>query len=210
VFTLPAVENVARFLATHGAEGSPEMVERCHYHGIRAYDESPESGTSPAYLIGFLEAAGLDGGLNGELVAAIRPTGWEPAIRASLEALPELARTGVRLALVSNSDGTVERRLADAGVAQVGPGRGVTLVAAIDSAVVGIEKPDPRIFEPALTACGVGPESVVHVGDSQRADVAGALAAGIRPLHLDPFDLCPDRTHEHIHRLSEVIALVIP
>jgi hypothetical protein len=57
VFTLPAVENVARFLASHGAEGTPEMVERCHYHGIRAYDESPEAETSPAYLSGFLASA---------------------------------------------------------------------------------------------------------------------------------------------------------
>ena len=132
--------------------------------------------------MGFLEAAGLSADLVGAFDAAIRPAGWQPAIRSSLEALPALAATGVRLAIVSNSDGTVEERLVRAGVAQVGPGPGVALQALIDSGVVGIEKPDPRIFALALTACGVDPDAAVHVGDSRRTDVAGAVAAGIRPL----------------------------
>jgi len=205
VLNLPAVAEVASFLAAHGAEGTPDAVERCHYHGMVAFDERPGAGL--AYLAGFLEAAGL-GGLVAELDAAIRPTGWQPAIRASLDALPALAATGVCLAIVSNSDGTVADRLGRAGVAQVGPGPGVCLTALIDSGAVGVEKPDPRIFALALDACGVRPEAAVHVGDSRRTDVAGALAAGIRPLHLDPFDLCPDRAHDHIRSLHEVVALV--
>ena len=159
-------------------------------------------------MAGFLEAAGLSSDLAGEFEAAIRSTGWQPAIRSSLDALPALAATGVRLAIVSNSDGTVGERLARAGVAQVGPGPGVTLLALIDSGAVGVEKPDPRIFELALTACGVRPEAAVHVGDSRRTDVAGALAAGIRPLHMDPYDLCPDRSHEHVRSLHEVVEMV--
>ena len=207
VLNLPALAESGRFLAAHGTDGSPEAIERLHYHGMRAHDE--RGGTGRAYLEGFLAAAGLDPDLVDEFRAAIGPTGWQPAIRASLEALPDLAATGVRLAIVSNSDGTVGSRLAHAGVAQVGPGRGVDLVTVIDSGAVGIEKPDPRIFELALTACGVGPEAVVHVGDSVLTDVEGAHAAGIRPLHLDPYDLCPDRTsHEHIRTLREVIELV--
>ncbi len=212
VLTLPAVAEAARFLAAHGASGTPEAVERCHYHGMAAYDEAAGAGPalSAAYLAGFLGAAGLGGELVAALDAAIAPAGWEPAIRTSLEALPELAATGLTLAVVSTSDGTVEARLAAAAVAQVGPGPGVRLAAAIDSAVVGIEKPDPRIFELAMAVCGVRPEAAVHVGDSRRTDVAGALAAGIRPLHLDPFDLCPDRSHEHVRVLRDVLDVVAP
>jgi putative hydrolase of the HAD superfamily len=206
VLTLPAVAQAAGFLAEHGAEGTPEAVERLHYHGMVAHDAAAGSGR--AYLGGFLEAAGLSADLVDEFNAAIRPTGWQPAIRSSLEALPALAATGVRLAIVSNSDGTVEERLVRAGVAQVGPGRGVALRALIDSGVVGIEKPDPRIFDLALAACEVRPEAAVHVGDSRRTDVAGALAAGIRPLHMDPYELCTDRSHEHVRGLREVIELV--
>src|SRR5438874_5370367 len=141
VLNLPAVEPAVRFLAEHGAEATAQVVERCHYHGMLAYDRadgSPEA-LSRAYLAGFLEAAGVSGQLADAFDAAIRPTGWQPAIRSSLEALPALAATGVRLAIVSNSDGTVEQRLAAAGVAQVGAGPGVTLVAAIDSGVGGFE-----------------------------------------------------------------------
>jgi len=179
---------------------------------MRAHDESPGSGRalSLAYLAGFLAAAGLGPELTGAFEDAIRPVGWQPAIEASLAALPALAATGVRLAIVSNSDGTVASRLEAAGVLRVGAGSGagVRVEAVIDSGEVGIEKPDPRIFELALAACGVRAAAVVHVGDSRRTDVAGALAAGIRPLHLDPFALCPDRSHEHIAALGEVLALV--
>jgi len=209
VLTLPAVAEASRFLTSHGAAGTPEEVERLHYHGMLAHDDAAGSARSGRpYLTGFLEAAGLSADLVEAFDAAIRPAGWQTTIRSALEALPALAATGVRLAIVSNSDGTVQERLFRAGVAQVGPGPGIALQALIDSGVVGIEKPDPRIFELALTACGVRAEAAVHVGDSRRTDVAGAMAAGIRPLHMDPFDLCPDRAHEHIRTLGEVIELI--
>jgi len=207
VLNLPAPAEAARFLAAHGADGSLEAISRCHYAGMLAYDDAASSDDSPAYLTGFLAAAGLPGDLAGAFVAAIREAGWQPAIRSSLDALPELARRA-RLAIVSNSDGTVERRLAAAGVLQVGEGPGVRVDAVIDSGAVGVAKPDPRIFDFALAACGVAPEAAVHVGDSRRADVEGALAAGIRPLHLDPYGLCPDRSHEHLRTLGEVLEVL--
>jgi putative hydrolase of the HAD superfamily len=82
----------------------------------------------------------------------------------------------------------------------------------IDSAVVGVSKPDPRIFALALDALGLpGADrgAIVHVGDSLRYDVAGALAAGVRPLHLDPHGFCPAPVgHEHLRRLADLLALV--
>jgi putative hydrolase of the HAD superfamily len=209
VINLPSPAAAGRFLAGHGADGTPAAVERCHYHAMVAYDEAAgeEPALSLAYLTGFVAAAGLPGELAADFRAAIREAGWQPAIQPSLDALPALAAR-VRLAIVSNSDGTVERRLADAGVLQVGSGRGVAVAAVVDSGAVGVEKPDPRIFDFALAACGVGPESVLHVGDSRRTDVAGALAAGIRPLHLDPYGLCPDRSHEHLRTLGEVLEML--
>ncbi|HKF74978.1 MAG TPA: HAD family hydrolase [Candidatus Dormibacteraeota bacterium] len=211
VLTLPPLAEAGRFLAAHGADGTPEAVERCHYHGMLAYDEADgtEAALSGSYLAGFLEAAGISGARAGAFDAAIRAAGWQPAIRSSLDVLPALAATGVRLAIVSNSDGTVEARLAAAGVVQVGAGRGVPVEVVVDSAAVGVAKPDPRIFGFALAACCVRPEAAVHVGDSRRTDVAGALAAGIRPLHLDPLGLCPDRSHEHLRALGEVLDLLV-
>jgi putative hydrolase of the HAD superfamily len=55
----------------------------------------------------------------------------------------------------------------------------------VSSAVAGARKPDPAIFEPALELAGCAPEEALHVGDTREEDVAGARAAGIRPLLID-------------------------
>ena len=47
------------------------------------------------------------------------------------------------------------------------------------SCEVGYMKPHPRIFEHALETMGLRPEEAVMVGDSLRADVAGAKALGM-------------------------------
>ncbi len=48
---------------------------------------------------------------------------------------------------------------------------------------VGVSKPDPRVFERVLLALGVQSFEATHVGDMQRTDVAGALAAGMHAIH---------------------------
>jgi putative hydrolase of the HAD superfamily len=50
------------------------------------------------------------------------------------------------------------------------------------SGETGISKPDPRIFEIALEGLGCRAEESVMIGDSYDADIAGAIAAGIRPI----------------------------
>lgn len=49
----------------------------------------------------------------------------------------------------------------------------------------GIEKPDRRLFEIALTQAGCVPQELLHVGDSLRNDVAGAQGAGVRSVWLN-------------------------
>lgn len=53
----------------------------------------------------------------------------------------------------------------------------------IISGEVGVKKPDPAIFSFGLEQTGLAPDNVVYVGDTQE-DVAGAIAAGIRPIFL--------------------------
>jgi HAD superfamily hydrolase (TIGR01509 family) len=50
----------------------------------------------------------------------------------------------------------------------------------IVSAEVGMEKPDPRIFEHALAVAGVPPERCVMVGDRLDNDIVAAKRHGIR------------------------------
>ena len=48
-----------------------------------------------------------------------------------------------------------------------------------NSAVAGVEKPDPAIFRAALTALDVPPDQALYVGDLYEIDVLGANAAGM-------------------------------
>ena len=56
----------------------------------------------------------------------------------------------------------------------------------VDSARVGLSKPDPRIFMKALDALGIEPVRAVMVGDSLARDMAGARAAGLPHIWLTP------------------------
>lgn len=56
----------------------------------------------------------------------------------------------------------------------------------VDSARVGLSKPDPRIFLTAVAALGSEPGRAVMVGDSLARDMAGARAAGMAHIWLSP------------------------
>jgi putative hydrolase of the HAD superfamily len=101
---------------------------------------------------------------------------WEvypevPALLASLR------RAGLRLAVTSNFDTRLPPLLAETGLASA-------LEAVVYSAEVGVEKPHPAIFEELLGKLRLPPEGVLHVGDSRRDDVEGALAVGLQALWL--------------------------
>jgi FMN phosphatase YigB (HAD superfamily) len=49
---------------------------------------------------------------------------------------------------------------------------------------VGVCKPHPEIFHHAARALSVDPRVCLHVGDSEEADIAGAVGAGLRALHV--------------------------
>jgi HAD superfamily hydrolase (TIGR01549 family) len=65
--------------------------------------------------------------------------------------------------------------------------------ALVVSGETGISKPDPAIFDIALTRVGVSADETVMVGDSWAADIEGARAAGIRAIWFNRARLvCPD------------------
>jgi HAD superfamily hydrolase (TIGR01549 family) len=69
----------------------------------------------------------------------------------------------------------------------------------------GVSKPDPRIFEITLERLGCRNDEVVMVGDSWPADIAGAIAAGIRPIWFNPLRTPrpePDIDVDEIHALE--------
>jgi HAD superfamily hydrolase (TIGR01509 family) len=102
---------------------------------------------------------------------------WSRIAEGTHAALGRLHRAGLKLGVVSNSDGRVEAALEAAGLRQY-------FDVVIDSALAGVEKPDPAIFRAALAALDVSPAEALYVGDLYEIDVVGARAAGIHAVLL--------------------------
>lgn len=90
----------------------------------------------------------------------------------ALALLAGLAARGVRLAAVSNSDGTLEAELRRFGLRDA-------FEVVVDSTLAGSEKPDPRIYRTACEALELPPGECWFVGDGLVNDVIGPQGAGV-------------------------------
>ena len=98
------------------------------------------------------------------------------AARSSIEeARPTLEALYARypMVLVSNFYGNVETVLEDFNLRHY-------FIKVVESAVVGIRKPDPRIFALRVDALGLKPQEVLVVGDSYKKDIPPAESLGCR------------------------------
>lgn len=100
----------------------------------------------------------------------------------ALPVLAELRDRGLRVAIVSNTPWGSSGEDWRTELARHG------LLAAVDAAVfcvdVGYRKPHPAPLQRALALLDVPAAEAVFVGDDPRWDVAGAQAAGVRPILL--------------------------
>lgn len=100
---------------------------------------------------------------------------WRDPIPGMIELVKRLHEGGVRLAVLSNSEGRLAELVQELGWTS-------WFVAIADSGKLGVEKPDPWIFQWTAQRLGVETSSMVHVGDSLAADVRGALGVGARAI----------------------------
>lgn len=215
VLVLPDHDRMAAAFDRAGVHVDRERLDRAHYAGVAALDKFTEGDREiwVRYNRAYARACNTPDDAVDEAVEHLLnefATGavWSRIVHASVQALRDLASLGARLAIVSNADGDTEERLREYEICQVGPGPGVEMGAILDSTVVGIAKPDPRIFELALEALDVPAERAIHVGDTPGADVDGARAAGVHPVLLDPYDFHPELDVERVTSLVEVVDLV--
>jgi putative hydrolase of the HAD superfamily len=96
----------------------------------------------------------------------------------SEDVLRRLRVVGVKLYVVSNWDILLAEVLEELGWMRYFDG-------IVASAVLGVEKPDPRIFEEALRVSGVRRDRVVHIGNDPVSDIRGAAEAGIDAVFVD-------------------------
>lgn len=92
--------------------------------------------------------------------------------------LDALRRAGLKMAVVSNWDISLHKTLRRFGLSDY-------FLVVVASMEEGIEKPDTRIFEVALSRLGVSPSACVHVGDNPVDDLMGAKRAGMRGFVID-------------------------
>ncbi|PYM39730.1 MAG: hypothetical protein DME12_18440 [Candidatus Rokuibacteriota bacterium] len=194
---------IAAELATHGVRATPDEVQRAEWRARVRLDEevfarapgavSTESRSSAArYVRLILEALGV---IDEAVIDAL--TEWRRSYNAPaglFNVADPLAEPALRLArgrglgvgVISNSNGTIRAILRTLGLLPY-------LDFVLDSAEVGVEKPDPRIFDLALAEARVAAREAAYVGDLYSVDVHGARAAGLDAVLLDPAGLWGER-----------------
>lgn len=217
VLVQPDPAKIAERFAAAGLEVDGDLLFEAHYRGVHAIDRAQaEPEVFVDYHLAYTRHLGLEPGnpdadaVMSALIELWTASGlWSAPLPWATAGLKALAATGVDIVVVSNADGTVADLLAAAGLLQVGPGPGVEVAGIIDSGVVGVAKPDPRIFELALAVVGATPDRAIHVGDAYQYDVRGARAAGVHPVLIDPLDIRADVDCDRVASLVEVADLLV-
>ena len=129
-----------------------------------------------------------------ELVRAARKAGnWDVVREGTREILLELKRS-YRLAVISNSDGHMAELIARVGLGDCFEG-------VFDSTIVGVEKPNPRIFHVAAEAMRLSPADCLYVGDVYSIDYVGARNAGFDAVL---FDVCGAYKNDGLPRVESL------
>ena len=115
----------------------------------------------------------------------------------TLGVLEKLCERRYRIGVISNFDSRLTEVLA---ALRVEPFIEHTVL----SSLVGVAKPDPRIFRIAADSMGVSPARALHVGDSLDHDVVGARNAGLKAFLIDRQDRYPCLSDSRLRSLSEL------
>ena len=211
----PQVEKLAREMEAAGFPMHPEHFHQAERAGKKKLDEllwpQIREGRVPrtsnnVYWEQYLSALSelLDGPAETRSAAIERVIAgfrdihtWSKVLPDTVPTLEKLKSAGYYLAVISNSDGTVEGELERAGLTDY-------LEFVIDSSIVGVEKPHPEIFQIALDRSGIKPDEAIYVGDTYPTDIGGAELAGLRGILIDWVCAYPDATCPRIKTLSEL------
>lgn len=185
-------DDLAACLSERGIPVAPEEVARAEYLARVKLDPHLAPGASTEdrmvfrlYVAYLLEALGVaDEAVVSDVYQWVRaynpPVGlWNLPDSKAAPLLERLRDEGYRLGVISNSNGSVRSILEETGLAR-------RLDFVLDSAVVGVEKPDPRIFTMALEEAKVSPAEAAYIGDLYSVDVLGSRGVGMDAVLLDP------------------------
>jgi putative hydrolase of the HAD superfamily len=193
---------LAGLLGSYGVRVAAEDLVRCEGDAKRIVDEGFAKGALPTpprwehdaqpgakgwgRMLGLVfERAGIDPALVPSLLAKLWPEHvalnlWCRVPEGLGEALDAVRALGVKVVVVSNSEGMLDVLFERLGIAR-------HLDRVIDSGKVGVEKPHPGIWQIALDAYPTRADRVLHLGDTYTTDIAGPAALGFRAGLIDPF-----------------------
>jgi HAD superfamily hydrolase (TIGR01549 family) len=122
---------------------------------------------------------------------------WSVVLPETPGYLASLKKQGYILGVISNSVGTLEGQLQNVGMRDY-------FQAIFDSAIVGVEKPHPEIFQMALASAQVAADEAVFVGDTNATDMGGAQLAGWHGVLIDRINAYPHAEGPRITSLLEL------
>jgi putative hydrolase of the HAD superfamily len=215
VLVRPNFDRLAGTLQAHGVFADPAAMAAAEPRVKKTLDRPPSPGFATDAERGWhyfnlvlsqarvARSAATDAALAEVKAWHDRHCLWEDVLEEVRPSLERFRAAGLRLAAVSNSNGTLRRLFDRLGFT---PAFDVIL----DSQVEGVEKPDPRIFRLALERLGAEAGAAIHVGDFYHVDVLGARAAGIRPVLVDEAGLYPEADCPRVRSVAELAAHLVP
>jgi len=206
---------IAGHLEGRGRPASVDAIEEAELRARVRLDADLARGASTegrpaqdAYLAYLLEGLGITDPAEIEAARGFRsrynaPAGlFNVADRHAVAAIRRVKAAGLVAGVVSNSNGWVHALLDAAGL-------GTELDFVVDSGLVGVEKPDPKIFQVGLERAGVAGHEAVYIGDLYSVDVLGSRAAGLGAILLDPRGFWGPRDCDTARDLVEAVGLAL-
>ena len=200
---------LAEALATLGEHVAPEQLERSMAVAKSAYQTVVRENAQHEHgWFVLMRSLLLEAGIGPERAEGLlRPLRtihedfyfWRSAPKDLADALFRARGAGIRLGVVSNSEGRLQSVLDRIGLAD-------WFEVIVDSHLEGVAKPDPEIFLRALTRMGVAPERAIYAGDMPEIDLVGANAAGMYGVLVDAFGTYVARPE--LPRVASVTQLV--
>jgi putative hydrolase of the HAD superfamily len=210
VLVLPDPTVIAPLLAPLGGTLDIPRHQRAHYAAMAAKSHAADGERDwHSYNRAYVRSVGVPEDVEEYAIELLDNTRtallWRWPVTDTLAAMHRLAAARVPMGVVSNARGQIEAELLRGKVCQVGTGAGVSMRVIVDSEFVGVEKPDPAIFEFALSHfTEFERHRIVYVGDSVTMDVAAARGAGLAAMLLDPYDDHADADFERIESVGRL------
>jgi putative hydrolase of the HAD superfamily len=189
--------SLAAPLRAAGVEVEPSRLEAALHPAKRHYQQQLTLGVShmdgwSLLMCALLEHAGVEASRARELLPQLRAAHmeynfWRRVPAGVTAALTRARVAGLRLGVVSNSEGKLRSLFERLGLAE-------HFELIVDSQLEGVQKPNPEIFRRALERMALRPERALYAGDIPEVDILGARAAGMNAVLVDATGHYRDQT----------------